>query len=67
MVDTRVSTGYFAQSETDAVALAFSTADRPSFETIKAWRAKIESAGDELAMVLVQNKIDLAHQAAVST
>ncbi|KAJ3280525.1 Ras- protein Rab-23 [Borealophlyctis nickersoniae] len=52
--------------DTDAVVLAFSSTDRLSFETIKAWRDKVTAVCDDLAMVLVQNKIDLLHEALVS-
>ncbi|KAI8848007.1 P-loop containing nucleoside triphosphate hydrolase protein [Chytridium lagenaria] len=49
-----------------AVVLAFSTTDRDSFETIRAWREKVEAVCDDLCMVLVQNKIDLLERSVVS-
>ncbi|KND03859.1 small GTP-binding protein domain [Spizellomyces punctatus DAOM BR117] len=53
--------------DTDAVVLAFSTDDRPSFETVKSWCSKIKTICADVSMVLVQNKIDLIQQAAVSS
>ncbi|KAJ3285241.1 Ras- protein Rab-23 [Blyttiomyces sp. JEL0837] len=50
-----------------AVVLAFSTTDRESFETIKSWRDKVRSVCDDLCMVLVQNKIDLADEAVITS
>ncbi|KAJ3411651.1 Ras- protein Rab-23 [Chytridiales sp. JEL 0842] len=49
-----------------AVVFAFSTTDRASFETIRAWRRKVNEVCDDICMVLVQNKIDLAAEAVVS-
>ncbi|KAJ3218332.1 hypothetical protein HDU67_006104 [Dinochytrium kinnereticum] len=49
-----------------AVVFAFSTTDRDSFETIKAWREKVEAVCDDICMVLVQNKIDLLEHTVVS-
>ncbi|KAJ3196799.1 Ras- protein Rab-23 [Irineochytrium annulatum] len=37
-----------------------------SFETIKSWRKKVEAICSNVAMVLVQNKIDLNDEASVS-
>ncbi|XP_064626483.1 ras-related protein Rab-23-like [Lineus longissimus] len=48
-----------------ACVLAFSTTDRDSFEAIPSWKKKVEDEVGEVAMVLVQNKIDLADQALV--
>ncbi|TPX65423.1 hypothetical protein SpCBS45565_g05205 [Spizellomyces sp. 'palustris'] len=53
--------------DTDAVVLAFSTDDRQSFETVKSWCSKIKTICSDVSMVLVQNKIDLIQQAAVSS
>ena len=54
-----------------ACVVAFSTIDRSSFEAVKKWKTKVEDecggSGSGLPMVLVQNKIDLMHQSAVST
>ncbi|KAJ3066871.1 Ras- protein Rab-23, partial [Quaeritorhiza haematococci] len=52
--------------DANAVVLAFATNDRGSFETIKSWRSKVLAVCDDLCMVLVQNKIDLIHEAAVT-
>lgn len=48
-----------------ACVLAFSTVDRESFEAIEHWKNKVEDEVGEIAMVLVQNKIDLADGAVV--
>ena len=59
-----------------ACVVAFSTVDRSSFEAVKKWKTKVEDecggggggpGHHNLPMVLVQNKIDLMHQSAVST
>ena len=55
-----------------ACVVAFSTTDRSSFEAVKKWKTKVEEeccgpGMGNLPMVLVQNKIDLMHQSAVST
>mmetsp|Transcript_9358 Transcript_9358/g.30786 ORF Transcript_9358/g.30786 Transcript_9358/m.30786 type:complete len:242 (-) Transcript_9358:49-774(-) len=49
-----------------ACVLAFSTVDRDSFEAIPRWKAKVEAECGDIAMCLVQNKIDLLDQATVS-
>ena len=53
-----------------ACVVAFSTIDRSSFEAVKKWKTKVEDEcgglDSGLPMVLVQNKIDLMHQAQVS-
>ena len=50
-----------------AAVLAFSTTDRASFEAVESWRDKVAAeCGDELSMVLMQNKIDLIDQAVVT-
>ncbi|KAF8063782.1 RAB23 [Scenedesmus sp. PABB004] len=52
----------------DGGVLVFSTADRASFDALPAWRAKLVAAcGARLPMVVVQNKVDLLEQAAVSS
>ncbi|KAJ3013515.1 Ras- protein Rab-23 [Thoreauomyces humboldtii] len=53
--------------DTDAVVFAFSVNDRPSFETIQSWRGKIGEYVEEHSMVLVQNKMDLASEAVISS
>eukprot|EP00095_Tigriopus_kingsejongensis_P006695 maker-scaffold25_size650667-snap-gene-2.10 protein:Tk06695 transcript:maker-scaffold25_size650667-snap-gene-2.10-mRNA-1 annotation:"ras-related protein rab-23" len=51
-----------------ACVVAFSTTDRASFEAVKKWRKKVEDecGGASIPTVLVQNKIDLMHQSAVT-
>merc|ERR1712156_336934 len=53
-----------------ACVIAFSTTDRASFEAVKKWKKKVEDecggGVNAIPMVLVQNKIDLMHQSAVS-
>ncbi|MEW5317632.1 MAG: hypothetical protein WDW38_008914 [Sanguina aurantia] len=46
-----------------AAVLAFSTTDRPSFDAVATWKAKVEAECGEIAMCLVQNKVDLLDQA----
>ncbi|GFN79559.1 ras-related protein rab-23-like [Plakobranchus ocellatus] len=50
-----------------ACVLAFSTVDRESFEAIELWKQKVEDEVGEIAMVIVQNKIDLIDDALVHT
>lgn len=55
-----------------ACVVAFSTIDRSSFEAVRKWKSKVEEecggvGMGNIPMVLVQNKIDLMHQSAVST
>ena len=45
--------------------LAFSTVDRDSFEALPTWKKKVEDECGEIAMVLVQNKVDLLDKALV--
>jgi hypothetical protein len=42
-----------------AAVLAFSTTDRASFDALPSWRAKVLEQCPSIAMVLVQNKVDL--------
>lgn len=49
-----------------AAVLAFSTIDRASFEAIPQWKSKVESECGDIAMALVQNKVDLLDQAAMT-
>jgi hypothetical protein len=50
-----------------ACVLVFSTNDRASFDAIPRWRAKVlDECGSNVSFALVQNKIDLAPQAAVT-
>ena len=46
-----------------AAVIAFSTTDRPSFEAIEMWKHKIEEECGDIAMCLVQNKVDLIDRA----
>ncbi|XP_076440340.1 ras-related protein Rab-23-like [Babylonia areolata] len=49
-----------------ACVLVFSTIDRESFEAIEIWKHKVEEEVGEIAMVIVQNKIDLIDHAVVT-
>ena len=50
-----------------AVVYAFSTTDRDSFLEIERWRKKVEAeCGSNIVSVLVQNKVDLMDQAAMT-
>ena len=49
-----------------ACVVAFSTTDRASFEAVRKWKKKVEDECGSIPMVLVQNKIDLMHEAEVS-
>jgi len=48
-----------------ACVVAFSTTDRASFDAVKKWKRKVEDECGHIPMVLVQNKIDLLHEAQV--
>lgn len=48
-----------------ACILAFSTTDRASFEAITSWHQKVKDECGDIAMVLVQNKVDLMDNAQV--
>ncbi|XP_070196201.1 ras-related protein Rab-23-like [Littorina saxatilis] len=48
-----------------ACVLAFSTVDRDSFDAVETWKRKVEDEVGEIAMVIVQNKIDLIDDALV--
>jgi len=50
-----------------ACVIAFSTTDRNSFEAVKKWKRKVEDECGHIPMVLVQNKIDLLHEAQVDS
>jgi Ras-related protein Rab-23 len=50
-----------------ACVVAFSTTDRASFDGVRKWKKKVEDECGHVPMVLVQNKIDLMHEAQVST
>ena len=49
-----------------ACVVAFSTTDRASFDAVQKWKKKVEDECGHVPMVLVQNKIDLMHEAKVS-
>ncbi|PFH33384.1 small rab-related GTPase [Besnoitia besnoiti] len=49
-----------------AAVIVFSTTDRASFNAVKEWHRKIKEECGEAICVLVQNKIDLLDQAAVT-
>lgn len=49
-----------------ACVLAFSTVDRASFDAVKHWKKKVEEEVGSIAMVLVQNKIDLINEALIT-
>jgi hypothetical protein len=46
--------------------IAFSTTDRDSFEAVEKWKGKVEAEVGAIAMVLVQNKVDLIDKAVSS-
>jgi len=48
-----------------ACILAFSTTDRASFDAIVSWHQKVKDECGDIAMVLVQNKVDLMDDAKV--
>jgi len=48
-----------------ACVVAFSTVDRASFDAVMKWKKKVEDECGAIPMVLVQNKIDLVHEAEV--
>lgn len=50
-----------------AVVYVFSTTDRDSFEEVERWQKKVVEECGDIVSVLVQNKIDLLEQAAVSS
>lgn len=52
-----------------ACVLAFSTTDRESFDAIKGWKEKVENVCGKgnVAMALIQTKIDLIDQTVVNT
>ena len=45
-----------------ACVLAFSTTDRASFDALRSWKRKVEEECGRIAMVIVQNKVDLFDQ-----
>lgn len=58
---------YFFLTGAGAGALVFSTIDRASFEAIPKWKKKIhDEVGNDISLVLVQNKIDLVEKSVVT-
>lgn len=49
-----------------AVIYVFSTVDRDSFDDLPKWKRKVEEECGRICQVLVQNKIDLSEDAAMS-
>ncbi|GAB9474383.1 hypothetical protein Gpo141_00011511 [Globisporangium polare] len=49
-----------------AVIYVFSTVDRDSFDDLPKWKRKVEEGCGRICQVLVQNKIDLSEDAAMS-
>jgi GTPase SAR1 family protein len=46
-------------SGAEAAVIAFSTTDRASFDAVPSWRRKVTAECGDIAMALVQNKVDL--------
>eukprot|EP00128_Syssomonas_multiformis_P011745 Colp12_sorted_trinity150504_noHs@9854 len=60
-----ITSSYYRGAQ--ACVLAFSTIDRDSFLAVEKWKKKVEAeCGEDIAMVLVQNKIDLLDQAVIT-
>ncbi|PNW81844.1 hypothetical protein CHLRE_06g262850v5 [Chlamydomonas reinhardtii] len=49
-----------------AAVIAFSTTDLDSFKAVQSWREKINAECGDIAMCLVQNKVDLIDRAVVT-
>ena len=49
----------FNNTGAGAVVIAFSTTDRASFDALPTWRRKVAAECGDIAMALVQNKVDL--------
>ena len=62
---SRLTRSYYKGS--GAVVFVFSTTDRESFLELPRWQAKVREEVGDIVSVLVQNKIDLHHMAAVTT
>eukprot|EP00045_Choanoeca_perplexa_P001331 m.18984 g.18984 ORF g.18984 m.18984 type:complete len:225 (+) comp10877_c0_seq1:36-710(+) len=52
--------------DAEACVVAFSTIDRASFDAVTSWIKKVEDEVGSIPMVLIQNKIDLIDDAAMS-
>mmetsp|Transcript_20202 Transcript_20202/g.51171 ORF Transcript_20202/g.51171 Transcript_20202/m.51171 type:complete len:249 (-) Transcript_20202:284-1030(-) len=59
-----ITRGYYRGA--GAAVIAFSTTDRASFEAVSMWKNKVESECGDIAMAMVQNKVDLVDHAVVS-
>ena len=61
---SRLTRSYYKGS--GAVVFVFSTTDRESFLELPRWQEKVRSEVGDIVAVLVQNKVDLLHEAQVS-
>ena len=61
---SRLTRSYYKGS--GAVVFVFSTTDRDSFEELPRWQAKVREEVGDIVSVLVQNKVDLMHEAQVT-
>eukprot|EP00049_Salpingoeca_infusionum_P018159 m.355991 g.355991 ORF g.355991 m.355991 type:complete len:225 (+) comp17411_c0_seq1:300-974(+) len=52
--------------DAEACVVAFSTIDRDSFEAVESWIKKVEDEVGRIPMVLIQNKVDLVDNAAMT-
>ncbi|EGD76923.1 Ras family domain-containing protein [Salpingoeca rosetta] len=52
--------------DAEACVVAFSTIDRDSFEAVESWIKKVEDEVGRIPMVLIQNKVDLIEEAAMT-
>jgi len=59
-----ITRGYYKGA--GAAIIAFSSIDRASFDAVRQWHQKVKDECGEIPMVLVQNKVDLISQAAMS-
>lgn len=50
----------------DGAVIVFSVTDRDSFDKVKRWKEKIEDQCDNIAMILVMNKIDVTENVVVT-
>ncbi len=53
-----------ARAGAGAAVIAFSTTDRASFDAVPSWARKVAEQCGDIAMVLVQNKVDLLDRCA---
>lgn len=59
-----ITRGYYKGA--GACVIAFSTIDRDSFEAVESWYRKVTDECGQIPMCLVQNKVDLIHEAAMT-